>query len=64
MIGIVLKDGQTVNINATNVEWCENSRTIKLVNSNDRDIVARINMDNVVGWVNTDYTEGGIKYNI
>lgn len=54
MYSIVLTDGKIININATNVEWCEKSRMVKL--SNDRRIVvARINMDNVVGWIKTEY---------
>lgn len=52
-IGIVLKDGKTININATEVEWCEKSRTIRLINN--RTGVARINMDNVIGWIDADF---------
>ena len=52
-IGIVLKDGKVININATEVEWCEKSRTIKLINN--RAVIARINMDNVIGWIDADY---------
>ena len=47
MYSIILTNGKIVNINATVVEWCEKSRMVKLFN--DRTIVARINMDNVVG---------------
>lgn len=53
MYSIVLTDGKIVNIKATEVEWCEKARMIKLYN--ERRIVARINMDNVVGWIDTDY---------
>lgn len=53
MYSIVLTDGKIINIKATEVEWCEKVRMIKLIN--DRQIVARINMDNVVGWINADY---------
>ena len=53
MYSIVLTDGKIINIKATEVEWCEKSRMIKLIN--DRRIVARINMDNVVGWIDADY---------
>lgn len=53
MYSIVLTDGKTINIKATEVEWCEKTRTIKLING--RLIVARINMDNVVGWISADY---------
>lgn len=53
MYSIVLTDGKIINIKATEVEWCEKSQMIKLING--RRIVARINMDNVVGWVDADY---------
>jgi uncharacterized protein YlzI (FlbEa/FlbD family) len=53
MYSIVLTDGKIINIKATEVEWCEKVRMIKLING--RQIVARINMDNVVGWINADY---------
>jgi len=53
MYSIVLTDGKIINIKATEVEWYEKVRMIKLIN--DRQIVARINMDNVVGWIDADY---------
>ena len=53
MYSIVLTDGKIINVNATEVEWCEKVRMIKLIN--DRQIVARINMDNVVGWIDAEY---------
>lgn len=53
MYSIVLTDGKIINIKATEVEWCEKSRMIKLING--RQIVARINMDNVVGWIDSDF---------
>lgn len=53
MYSIVLTDGKIINIIADEVEWCEKARMIKLINS--RRIVARINMDNVVGWIDFDY---------
>lgn len=49
MYNIVLTDGKIINIKATDVEWDEKDRTIKLFN--DKRIVARVNMDNVVGWI-------------
>lgn len=52
MYSIVLTDGKIININATEVEWNEKVRMIKLIN--DKQMVARINMDNVVGWIDTD----------
>lgn len=53
MYTIVLNDGKIINIKADEVEWCEKARMIKLFNG--RRIVARINMDNVVGWIDADY---------
>ena len=59
MYSIVLTDGKIININATDVEWNEKSRTIRLLNN--KTVVARINMDNVVGWIDADYTESEDK---
>lgn len=53
MFSIVLKDGKIINIKATSVDWNERTRTISLIN--DRKSVARINMDNIVGWVKSEY---------
>lgn len=53
MYSIVLTDGKIINVKATEVEWCEKTRMIKLYNG--RKVVARINMDNVVGWIDADY---------
>lgn len=52
MYSIVLTDGKIIDIKSTEVEWCEKTRTIRLIN--DRQVVARINMDNVVGWISAD----------
>ena len=49
MYSIVLTNGKVINVNATEVEWCEKSRTIRLIEG--KQVVARINMDNVVGWI-------------
>lgn len=49
MYSIVLTNGKIINVKATEVEWCEKSRTIRLING--RNIVARFNMDNIVGWI-------------
>ena len=55
MYSIVLTDGKIINIKADEVEWFEKDRMIRLFN--DGRIVARINMDNVVGWIDADYKE-------
>ena len=48
MYSIVLMDGKIVNIKATEVQDGERFY-------NDRELVAEINMDNVAGWIQTDY---------
>jgi len=48
---IVFVDGQKINIIADHVEWNKESKTVKFYN--ERDIVARINMDNIIGWINS-----------
>lgn len=53
MISIVLTDGKIVNIKASEVDWNEKNRMIRLFDG--RQVVARINMDNVAGWINADY---------
>ena len=55
MYSIILTDGKVVNIKATEVEWYEKTGMIKLFNEGRT--VARINMDNVVGWIEADYME-------
>lgn len=52
MYSIMLTNGKIININATEVAWSENTRTIRLFN--DKTMVARINMDNIVGWIDAD----------
>lgn len=52
MYSIVLTDGKIINVDATEVEWREKSRTIRLIKFGQ--VVARINMDNVVGWIDSD----------
>lgn len=53
MYSIVLTNGKIINIKATEVEWLESSRMLRLIN--DREVVARINMDSIVGWIDTKY---------
>lgn len=61
MYSIYLTNGKIINVEATEVEWCEESRTIKLTNYGT--MVARINMDNIVGWIKASYADSkqGIK---
>lgn len=53
MYSIVLTDGKIININADEVYWHEKTRMITL--DKDERTVARINMDNVVGWIEAEY---------
>lgn len=53
MYSIVLTDGKIINIKADEIQWGEKSQMVKFYN--DRKLAARINMDNVVGWIDTDY---------
>ena len=53
MYSIVLTDGKIIDIKATDVEWNEKTRMIRLFDGGQ--VVARINMDNVVGWIDADY---------
>ncbi len=53
MFSIILTDGKIININADKVCWNEKTRTITLMKGQQQ-TVARINMDNVVGWIETD----------
>ena len=53
LCSIVLTDGNIIKIKATEIEWNECER-MALVFNNGR-VVARINMDNVAGWINADY---------
>ena len=52
MYSIVLTDGKIIHIKADMVEY-EKDRIIKFIY--DRRTVARINMDNVVGYIGTKY---------
>jgi len=53
MYSIVLTDGKIVNIIADVVEWGERTKTVRFLKG--KRLVARINMDNVVGWIETNF---------
>ena len=53
MYSIVLTDGKIIKIKAIELEYIEKDRMIRLYD-NRRQVVARINMDNVVGWIVDD----------
>lgn len=50
---IVLTNGKIINLIAEEVIWCEKTRTVQFVE--DKQTVARINMDNIAGWINSNY---------
>ena len=51
---IVLTNGKIIYLNADEVEWNEKTRMAKFIS--ERRVVARINMDNVAGWIDMDHT--------
>lgn len=53
MYSIVLKDGKTINFNNIDIIFVEKNRTLKLYYGTIQ--IGRINMDNIVGWVNANY---------
>lgn len=53
MISIILTNGKVINIKGDHVDWQEKSRTTRIIS--DRITVARINMDNVIGWIDNRY---------
>lgn len=53
MYSIILKNGKTVTINATTVEWYQTDKMLRFLHKNN--IVARINMDSIIGWAKTDH---------
>ena len=53
MYSIVLTNGKIIDIKADEVEWYEKVRMIRLLKN--KQVVARINMDNVVGWIDAKY---------
>lgn len=52
MYSVVLIDGTVINVNATEVEWHETPRCLRFING--KTVVARFNMDNITGWIDTD----------
>lgn len=50
---IILINGDTINFQADKVDFNPKTRLIKLFN--DGHIIARFNVDNIAGVVNTDY---------
>lgn len=52
MYSIMLTDGTLKNIKGDSIEWIEKTRTVRIYSN--RKVVARINMDNVAGWIDSD----------
>lgn len=61
MYSIVLTNGKIINIDAAGVDWCEKTRMASLFVGKDylKKEIAKINMDNVVGWIDTSYVAEG-----
>ena len=55
MYSIVLKDGKIINVKANKVFWVREPGVITFYH--DSDMVARINKNNIVGWIDADYKE-------
>lgn len=53
MYSVVLTNGKIININADDVAWLDKTRMFWFTNGGR--VVAKINADNVVGWINADY---------
>lgn len=53
MYNIILKDRKVISINATEVDWEDNNKAI-LFYDKFNDMVARINMDDIIGWIKAD----------
>lgn len=53
MYSIALTNGKVINIKGDSVDWSEKTHTVRIFSS--RNTVARINMDNVIGWIDADY---------
>lgn len=59
MYSIVLTNGKIINIKADDVCWEEKTKMARFLR--DRNMVARINMDNVAGWIKADKVEREVK---
>ena len=55
MYSIVLKDGNIINVKANKIFWAREPGVITFYH--DSDMVARINKNNIVGWIDADYKE-------
>ena len=55
MYSIVFKDGKIINVNADGTQWWNESRMLTLYNNGDT--VGIFNIDDIAGWINTNYKE-------
>lgn len=53
MYSVVLKDGKIININANSTDWWNKDRTLALCN--DRDTVGVFNVDNIAGFIDSNF---------
>lgn len=59
MYSLVLTNGNIINIVADVVQFDKIQGTIGFYN--DLKLVARVNLDNIVGWINTRYKVEEVK---
>lgn len=50
---IILTDGKIIEVKATEIEFRDSSRCVRLKDGNW--VAARFNMDNIAGWVEKKY---------
>lgn len=53
MYNIIMKNGKVINVNATGTSLWEETRTLTLYNGVAT--VGVLNVDNIIGWVKSDY---------
>lgn len=53
MYSIFMKDGKVINVDAKSTDFWEDTRMLKLYNGIAT--VGEFNVDNIVGYVNSDY---------
>lgn len=52
---IIFSNGVSIKIEATEVVWCESNRTLRFLNK--KEVIARLNFDNIIGW----FDESNVK---
>lgn len=55
MYSVIMKNGKIINIDANSTDMCKDTRMLKLYSGIV--IVGVFNVDNIIGWVKSDYME-------